>query len=277
LSSILKALKRIEGQAPAPQSFPALPNTVDAKRAVTSNARKRWLRRRFITVGLVLLAIVMAAVIAFQQKLFEATKLIPTGSQAAKGGKSSAPEEKSKIFKAKISPAPVKQTTRKTGPTGPARQKATSVAPGPKVKKIRTNKRSSASSDNLGQKSRGSMPAVASKQPQGGATSDKPSPKHTTRKKLVPSKNSIAGKRTASSKSAAAIPPTKKEKSYAKLNDSQIKLQALAWSSNAAKRIAVINGHIVREGESMDGYQVYRIRQEDVVITDGKRSWSLEF
>jgi hypothetical protein len=94
---------------------------------------------------------------------------------------------------------------------------------------------------------------------------------------LTPSEKSIAGKRTASRKPAAVTPKTGEEKTYAKLSDSQIKLQALAWSSNAAKRIAVINGRIIREGESMDGYQINQIRQEDVVVSDGRRSWSLEF
>jgi len=41
--------------------------------------------------------------------------------------------------------------------------------------------------------------------------------------------------------------------------------------------MAVINGRIVREGESMDGYQIDQIRQEDVVVSDGQESWSLEF
>lgn len=41
--------------------------------------------------------------------------------------------------------------------------------------------------------------------------------------------------------------------------------------------MAVINGRIVREGESMDGYQINQIRQEDVVVSDDRQSWSLEF
>ena len=56
-----------------------------------------------------------------------------------------------------------------------------------------------------------------------------------------------------------------------------MKLQALAWSKDAARRMAVINGRIVREGESMEGYQIKQIREEDVVVSDGKQSWQLEF
>jgi hypothetical protein len=228
-------------------------------------------------VGLVLLAIVIAMVIAFQQRLFVTTEISPTGSPAKKAEKSKAPEENSKIFKAKISPATVKQSTRKPGLTRPAGQKTKTAASGPKAKEIRPHSRSSASRDDLGQPSLKPRPAISSKQPPEGTISDKPSPKQPSRKKLAPSKRSIAGKRTASSKPAAVTPTSKKGKSYAKLNDSQIKLQALAWSSNAARRIAVINGRVVREGESMDGYQIRQIRQEDVVVSDGRQSWRIEF
>lgn len=121
------------------------------------------------------------------------------------------------------------------------------------------------------------MPAISDKQPSNGTISNKPSPKQSSRLGLTPSKKSIAGKRTANSKSAAKAQKSSTVKTYAKLNDSKIKLQALAWFNDAARRIAVINGRIVREGESMDGYQISQIRQEDVVVSDGRQSWSLEF
>ena len=277
MSSILKALKRIEGQTPAPQSFPALPDSVAAKQAVNSNARKRWLQRRFITVSLVLLAVVVTTVIVFQRRSFITSKIFPAGSPATKQQKSQAEEEKSKIFRAKISPATVKRSTKKPEPTQPARQPIKTVGPGQKTQKYRTDTRFAGSRVDAGQQPPQPVSAISSKQPPRGTINNKPSPKPSSRQKLTPSEKSIAGKRTASRKPAAVTPKTGEEKTYAKLSDSQIKLQALAWSSNAAKRIAVINGRIIREGESMDGYQINQIRQEDVVVSDGRRSWSLEF
>jgi hypothetical protein len=41
--------------------------------------------------------------------------------------------------------------------------------------------------------------------------------------------------------------------------------------------MAVINGRIVHEGDSVDGYQVLKIRQEDVIVNESGKSWSLEF
>ncbi|UCF93783.1 MAG: general secretion pathway protein GspB [Desulfobacterales bacterium] len=61
------------------------------------------------------------------------------------------------------------------------------------------------------------------------------------------------------------------------MEDSDLKLEAIAWSSDATGRLAVINGHVVREGESVEGFIVRQIRQEDVVLNDGKQSWRLEF
>jgi type II secretory pathway component PulC len=121
------------------------------------------------------------------------------------------------------------------------------------------------------------MPPVSSKGVQSPTTSDTSAPKQSFRPTLPPAKKSIAGKRSASRKPVAAAPKSRKAKTYAKLNDSKIKLQALAWSSDAARRMAVINGRIVREGESMDGYQIDQIRHEDVVVSDGRQSWSLAF
>lgn len=59
--------------------------------------------------------------------------------------------------------------------------------------------------------------------------------------------------------------------------DSKLKLQALAWSDDTVKRMAVINGRIVHEGESVDGYQVVEIRAEEVIVNAGGKSWRLEF
>lgn len=71
--------------------------------------------------------------------------------------------------------------------------------------------------------------------------------------------------------------PAPAKVTYDRIEDSKLKLQALAWSADDARRMAVINGRIVREGESVDGYQVMQIREDDVVVNDGGKSWRLEF
>ena len=56
-----------------------------------------------------------------------------------------------------------------------------------------------------------------------------------------------------------------------------LKLQAIAWSDDPARRMAVINNHIVREGETVDGFSITKIRRDDVIVNDGTTSWRLEF
>ncbi len=277
MSSILKALKRIEGQSPPPTSFPAPLGPGGGKPAVNSNTRRRWRLRRSITVGLVLLVIVGTAVLVFQRRQFLTSTLFPAGSPATDQKKNKPAAEKSQIFRAKMPPATVTEAPGRPEPGRSAGQPAKSVTTEPKKQTSKTDPNTSTSRAVAGQSvSNPGLPSPA-KQLQNPSTSEPLAPKPTSRQNLTPSKKSIAGKRATARKPAAAAPKKRTIRTYAKLNDSKIKLQALAWSSDAARRMAVINGRIVREGESMDGYQINQIRQEDVVVSDGRQSWRLEF
>ena len=277
MSSILKALKRIEGESPPQQSIPSLPGSVDPKPAVSSNARRRWLFRRIITVSLILLVIVAAAILIYHQRQFIAAKLFSAESPAAKPQKEGSPGKKTNIFRAKIPHTSSKQIKRRPGPTRLAKHRTKTAAPGQNTKVSRKDVNPQRPAVAVDRQPPKPMPAILSKQPQSGITGHKPARKQPSRQKFRPSKKSIAGKHAASTKSAAGVQKPRKARSYAKLNDSKLKLQALAWSSDAARRMAVINGRIVREGESVDGYQIDQIRREDVIVSDGRQSWSLEF
>ena len=62
------------------------------------------------------------------------------------------------------------------------------------------------------------------------------------------------------------------------INDNAgLKLQAISWSTNANKRMVVINGQICREGERVNGYIVEQINQADVMISNGSTSGKLSF
>ena len=73
-----------------------------------------------------------------------------------------------------------------------------------------------------------------------------------------------------------AAPARSVEDSLNRLDDSKLKVMAIAWAEDPGRRLAVVNGHIVREGESVDGYTVTRIRRDDLVVSDGTRSWRVE-
>jgi len=61
------------------------------------------------------------------------------------------------------------------------------------------------------------------------------------------------------------------------LNDPEMKLQAITWSKDPQKRIAVINNRILRQGERVYGYHIDAINQDDVVLSDAGEKWKLLF
>ena len=73
-------------------------------------------------------------------------------------------------------------------------------------------------------------------------------------------------------------PPAKTaEVEIPKLNDPDMKLQAITWSRTPQKRIAVINNRILREGEIVSGYFINTINQDDVVLSQEGKKWKIFF
>ncbi len=56
-------------------------------------------------------------------------------------------------------------------------------------------------------------------------------------------------------------------------SDPRISVQAIAWSQEPAQRMAVINGNIMLEGESVEGIQVKTIEKDGIVFTEAGRWW----
>jgi hypothetical protein len=61
------------------------------------------------------------------------------------------------------------------------------------------------------------------------------------------------------------------------LKDPEMKLQAITWSKDPRKRIAVINNSILRQGEAVSGYRIDAINQDDVVLNDRGKKWKILF
>ena len=61
------------------------------------------------------------------------------------------------------------------------------------------------------------------------------------------------------------------------MRDSRLNLQAIAWSDNPERRIAVINNHVVREGSSFEGFYVILITKEEVIVREDGKNWKLIF
>ena len=91
----------------------------------------------------------------------------------------------------------------------------------------------------------------------------------------VPEKQANTSRSLAQKRKNPAAP--NRQNALPRITDSQLLLQAIAWSNDSSQRLAVINNRIVREGETVDGYSITEIRQEDVVLNDGTNAWRLEF
>jgi hypothetical protein len=262
LSTILKALKRIDQTTPPPDDPQAWPPKVDTKKTVKTRVHKIWLYRKVYQTLILIVMLLAAGWLAYSQKHWLAAKIFPPKT-SLKGpihqAKINPGSDKSKGIVSEKEPALKRQNAR-SGPRPAGVDRPPGKLP-----------RTPLSSKN--QKSK-ILPSSRKIQPQ--------ETKSTAKSNTSRSPKAISEKSVQSGTRPEAAAPTKKSpsrvtRSYRRLDDSKLNLQAIAWSKEASKRLAVINGHIVREGESVEGFLVNQIRQENVVLNDGTTSWQLEF
>ena len=99
-------------------------------------------------------------------------------------------------------------------------------------------------------------------------------------KKTLPLKQ--ARKETVAGKRSEKPGQNKKADPFASMpvkrsNQTKIELQAIAWSNDPKSRLAVINGLILREGESIDNVIVMHIGRDAVVFKKGEEGWKQMF
>ncbi len=266
MSSILKALRKIDETSPSSPTVASLPEAIDAKDAVTREVKKRWFFRRWLTIVLVLLATAAAGIMLLHRRPLFLARLQPQTTNSAVMDS----REKRPVFRSKM-PAPPKKSVNapsraKPKPTAdkPAKLGASprqASAPGPRqsgatVPRTKPKATSGTHKGSLKTRSAFNPPAIAGKP--------------LSRRRAMTPQTGRQPQKPARKKAAMVS-------RYDRLDNSALKLQALAWSPDAARRLVVINGHVIHEGESVEGYQVTRIRQEDVIVSDGRKSWRLVF
>jgi len=57
--------------------------------------------------------------------------------------------------------------------------------------------------------------------------------------------------------------------------ESGLQLQAISWSDVPEKRIAVVNGRILKEGDRIEKYVLSEIHEDDVVFRHSGQRWKL--
>ena len=280
MSSILKALKKIEEESPAPQTFPTLPKPIDPKQALNAKTRKRWRLRKLIAFGLILLVIAVAAVVLFSRRQLIIAKILPDGYSGRNTEMDASKSDNSKVYRAKISTPAAKSPQRPPLKTRRLPQKTPSMKTEGNETKFQAATRSDAPSPTSGQ------PIPKSSGVEQPPKAELKAPVKKPLKKTLPPADAASPPPTISPERLLPAAPAagtnktaavKPRETYDRIDDSKLKLQALAWSDEVTKRMAVINGRIVREGESVDGYRVIEIREEVVVVNEDGKSWLLEF
>jgi hypothetical protein len=269
LSTILKALKRVDRTTAPPEDLQSWPPRIDTKQTLKTRIYKTWLHRKLYMSLILVLAVIAAGWFAYSQRHRLISMLHP--------GKSAG---KVPIYQAKIYPNP--------GVSAGSAKKSATASDRPDAR-IKPNAARAPAGVDLSSRSLPQVPQPQKNQKiQIPASSNptRPSGPTSTAKPEI-SRTPIPGSQKADqinplqpaavgTPKTQALPP-QVSRSYRRLDDDKIKLQAIAWSNVAAQRIAVINGHVVREGESVEGFSVNQIRREDVIVSDGTESWQLEF
>jgi hypothetical protein len=250
LSSILKALKKIEtsGVSEDTRGY-AVPYKAQA--TLPSRRATKWYARR--SALLVLTAVLLAA--------GAAAYFGWSSSKAPSSAAGIAREVRSPLPASQTSPAPL-NAPRTTSPDSAA-------PPIPSARSAEKN----AGSASAGAQAR-AVPSVQAPPP-----SSRIRPRDSGGMG-APEIRPPAAQRSASSPSPAGAPRSPSSRSAAdsldRLEESKLRVMAIAWFDDPARRLAVVNGHIVREGESVEGYSVTQIRKDDIIVNDGSRAWRVE-
>ena len=277
MSSILKALKKIEEKSSRTDSFFTMPKTIDTKQVNKSKARPRWLIPGLIAGFLILVVIAIAAINLFSQRQPIITKKFPAGDSDQQKDSPASLLAKSNIYKAKMPPRSKSRAESRSMKAKLAKNQTKSSPPAVDPKEMLAKARSIAPKATVDQQNTKLPAAVRSPEPGTAPTHKKPLQKRPIPKAAAASPKTVAARSVPSGKPATKAKKPDITRTYDRLDDVKLKLQALAWFNEASKRMAVINSHIVREGGSVDGYQVTEIRRQDVVVNDGKKSWRVEF
>lgn len=250
MSSILKALKKIETSGVS-EDTRGYPVPYEAQAMLPSRRSAKWYTRRIVRYGLtaVLLAAGAAAYYGWTRD--------KAPSQAA----GVAREVRSPLPAGQAPPAPLAaprtaSPERVPSPTPPPRssEKGAGAAPAELQAQAAPPVQAPPPSSRLRSRDGGGLAVTETRPP--------------AAPKSAPIQDRAAAARPAPTRSAAD--------SLDRLEESKLKVMAIAWAVDPARRLAVVNGHIVREGESVEGYSVTQIRKDDIIVNDGSRSWRVE-
>lgn len=251
MSSILKALKKVEGAGPE-EAGPRL--SLRPALDPPPSRWSHWRERPPLLWGALAVTLVLAAAAVYHL----VTPSEPTAPQAAAGA--------GRAVQARLPAAPAPPPRQPAPPPVPPQAPAPSSSP-PALAVAPTER-----SVEAAQQPVQAPPPTARIRPR-DAVPGAPAAPDT---RPAPAQRGPSGQDRPAPVRPSPAPARAVEDGLNRLDDSKLKVMAIAWAEDPGRRLAVVNGHIVREGESVDGYTVTRIRRDDLVVSDGTRSWRVE-
>jgi len=238
LSAILEALKRIERE-PQQTGLQSLPQQLDPRKSLEKRLRRQWFRRRMITLSflLPLLGAGTWAVIQYKPWASPGTSVPAVNSDANKD------KTKPAVVAPKSKGAPLSSlpmSEKKQAKEGPPRPKIREEA--------------------------GFVPS-----------GDRAFVPNADRVFVPNADRSLkSSAREIKQETEEASPAIRTQKSPSQSpGEPDLKLDALVWSSNPRSRFAVINGQIVRAGETVRGASITEIERDHVALKSGNKTWEI--
>ncbi len=275
MSSILKALNRLKKESPKQDETPSWPQEINTKRAARGGRKRNWIFNKPVYLVTAVVIFVCIGWLLYSQKPHLINKMLPWVASSKK----EQDEEK------------VKQATTKSKS---AKSESSISRRGDLPRKPSSLRKRGAPPRSLSQKR-----ILA---PKGGNKSRRPTPfkKMPERAQAPGPKKRIAATRPESRRDTKVFSPISSQKkipsrkyalkpksqtrtadraapSAGPTNDSKFKLQAIAWSNDPKKRIAVVNDLVVKEGSSIEGARVTRVGRDEVIVREGGKDYKLVF
>ena len=80
-----------------------------------------------------------------------------------------------------------------------------------------------------------------------------------------------------SSETVSVPPEPDGEDNVEILKDPAMKIQAISWNKSPSSRLAVISSHVVRQGDQIEQYTVIQINQGDIILGKDAKRWKILF
>ena len=266
MSSILKALKKLEDESPSPVDDPSWLQSVDEKESGFEFLKGHFVTYRRIYGTFAILLLVLAAGAALNSKL-GIVKITPAPLISAKQQVGTATPVPSLKNESRAMPdlKPAGNMKRQLPETRPKETpRLLTDRPGKKegfeILSKKTDKPPTPATPEL------ETLAVESRKPAGHLLATTSSKVRSYSKSEI----DIHAPEKDSALQPLRSPDPGQFIGAEMLDDPNMKLQAISWSENTEKRLAVINSKIVRSGSRVGSYIVFQINQDDVIVRQGE-------